>query len=167
MDFYRICERTTKSGKVEIYPEFLVGRSRDILIQGRDFQAIWDEEKGLWSTDEFDVATFVDRSLFEHQKNHKGQIETVVKTMSNYNTGLWTSFQTWKSRLPDNGQELNAKLIFADSTPRKEDYATARLPYSLEEGSPDAWGTLIGTLYDEDARRKARVAHRFHRGWRL
>jgi len=27
MDFYRICERTTKSGKVEIYPEFLVGRS--------------------------------------------------------------------------------------------------------------------------------------------
>ena len=154
MDFYRICERTTKSGKVEIYPEFLVGRSRDILIQGRDFQAIWDEEKGLWSTDEFDVATFVDRSLFEHQKNHKGQIETVVKTMSNYNTGLWTSFQTWKSRLPDNGQELNAKLIFADSTPRKEDYATARLPYSLEEGSPDAWGTLIGTLYDEDARRK-------------
>ena len=143
MDFYRICERTTKSGKVEIYPEFLVGRSRDILIQGRDFQAIWDEEKGLWSTDEFDVATFVDRSLFEHQKNHKGQIETVVKTMSNYNTGLWTSFQTWKSRLPDNGQELNSKLIFADSTPRKEDYATARLPYSLEEGEPVAWGTLI------------------------
>ena len=154
MDFYRICERTTKSGKVEIYPEFLVGRSRDILIQGRDFQAIWDEEKGLWSTDEFDVATFVDRSLFEHQKNHKGQIETVVKPLSNYSNGLWTSFQTWKSRLPDNGQELNAKLIFADSTPRKEDYATARLPYSLEEGSPDAWGTLIGTLYDEDARRK-------------
>ena len=74
--------------------------------------------------------------------------------MSNYNTGLWTSFQTWKSRLPDNGQELNSKLIFADSTPRKEDYATARLPYSLEDGPPDAWGRLIGVLYDEDARRK-------------
>nr|DAR71321.1 MAG TPA: DNA helicase [Caudoviricetes sp.] len=154
MDFYRICERTTKSGKVEIYPEFLVGRSRDILIQGRDFQAIWDEEKGLWSTDEFDVATFVDRSLFEHQNKLNGQLETVVKPLSNYSNGLWTSFQTWKSRLPDNGQELNSKLIFADSTPRKEDYATARLPYSLEDGTPDAWGRLIGVLYDEDARRK-------------
>lgn len=154
MDFYRICERTTKSGKVEIYPEFLVGRSRDILIQGRDFQAIWDEEKGLWSTDEFDVATFVDRSLFEHQKKLNGQLETVVKPLSNYSNGLWTSFQTWKSRLPDNGQELNSKLIFADSKPRKEDYATARLPYSLEEGEPVAWGSLVGTLYDEDARRK-------------
>ena len=154
MDFYRICERTTKSGKVEIYPEFLVGRSRDILIQGRDFQAIWDEEKGLWSTDEFDVATFVDRSLFEHQKKLNGQLETVVKPLSNYSNGLWTSFQTWKSRLPDNGQELNSKLIFADSKPRKEDYATARLPYSLEDGTPDAWGRLVGVLYDEDARRK-------------
>ena len=154
MDFYRICERTTKSGKVEIYPEFLVGRSRDILIQGRDFQAIWDEEKGLWSTDEFDVATFVDRSLFEHQKKLNGQLETVVKPLSNYSNGLWTSFQTWKSRLPDNGQELNSKLIFADSKPRKEDYATARLPYSLEDGTADAWGRLIGVLYDEDARRK-------------
>ena len=154
MDFYRICERTTKSGKVEIYPEFLVGRSRDILIQGRDFQAIWDEEKGLWSTDEFDVATFVDRSLFEHQKKLNGQLETVVKPLSNYSNGLWTSFQTWKSRLPDNGQELNSKLIFADSTPRKEDYATARLPYSLEDGPPNAWGRLVGVLYDEDARRK-------------
>ena len=154
MDFYRICERTTKSGKVEIYPEFLVGRSRDILIQGRDFQAIWDEEKGLWSTDEFDVATFVDRSLFEHQKKLNGQLETVVKPLSNYSNGLWTSFQTWKSRLPDNGQELNSKLIFADSKPRKEDYATARLPYSLEDGIPDAWGRLVGVLYDEDARRK-------------
>lgn len=154
MDFYRICERTTKSGKVEIYPEFLVGRSRDILIQGRDFQAIWDEEKGLWSTDEFDVATFVDRSLFEHQKKLNGQLETVVKPLSNYSNGLWTSFQTWKSRLPDNGQELNSKLIFADSKPRKEDYATARLSYSLEDGTPDAWGRLIGVLYDEDARRK-------------
>ena len=141
MDFYRICERTTKSGKVEIYPEFLVGRSRD-------------EEKGLWSTDEFDVATFVDRSLFEHQKKLNGQLETVVKPLSNYSNGLWTSFQTWKSRLPDNGQELNSKLIFADSKPRKEDYATARLPYSLEDGTPDAWGRLIGVLYDEDARRK-------------
>ena len=154
MDFYRICERTTKSGKVEIYPEFLVGRSRDILIQGRDFQAIWDEEKGLWSTDEFDVATFVDRSLFEHQKKLNGQLETVVKPLSNYSNGLWTSFQTWKSRLPDNGQELNSKLIFADSKTRKEDYATARLPYSLEDGTPDAWGRLVGVLYDEDARRK-------------
>ena len=80
MDFYRICERTTKSGKVEIYPEFLVGRSRDILIQGRDFQAIWDEEKGLWSTDEFDVATFVPlRAPEESQGSDRDRCENYVQ----------------------------------------------------------------------------------------
>ena len=154
MDFYRICERTTKSGKVEIYPEFLVGRSRDILVQGRDFQAIWNEEKGLWSTDEFDVAMLVDQDLFNYQKKHNGQLETVVKTLSNYSTGLWTTFQTWMSRLPDNGQELNSKLIFADTKSRKEDYATARLSYSLESGTPESWDRLIGILYSEADRQK-------------
>nr|DAF12196.1 MAG TPA: DNA helicase [Caudoviricetes sp.] len=154
MDFYRICERTTKSGKVEIYPEFLVGRSRDILVQGRDFQAIWNEEKGLWSTDEFDVATLVDQDLFNYQKKHNSQLETVVKTLSNYSTGLWTTFQTWMSRLPDNGQELNSKLIFADTKSRKEDYATARLSYSLESGTPESWDRLIGVLYSEADRQK-------------
>ena len=153
MDFYRICERV-KNGKVEIYPEFLVCRSRDILIQGGDFQAVWNEEKGLWSTDEFDVAHIVDKDLFSYQAEKKGSIDTVVKPLANYSNGGWTSFQTWKSRLPDNGHELNTKLIFADTASRKEDYGTARLPYSLEDGTPDAWGRLIGVLYDEDARRK-------------
>ena len=153
MDFYRICERV-KNGKVEIYPEFLVCRSRDILIQGGDFQAVWNEEKGLWSTDEFDVAHIVDKDLFSYQAEKKGSIDTVVKPLANYSNGGWTSFQTWKSRLPDNSHELNTKLIFADTASRKEDYGTARLPYSLEDGTPDAWGRLIGVLYDEDARRK-------------
>ena len=153
MDFYRICERV-KNGKVEIYPEFLVCRSRDILIQGGDFQAVWNEEKGLWSTDEFDVAHIVDKDLFSYQAEKKGSIDTVVKPLANYSNGGWTSFQTWKSRLPDNSHELNTKLIFADTASRKEDYGTARLPYSLEDGIPDAWGRLIGVLYDEDARRK-------------
>ena len=153
MDFYRICERV-KNGKVEIYPEFLVCRSRDILIQGGDFQAVWNEEKGLWSTDEFDVAHIVDKDLFSYQAEKKGSIDTVVKPLANYSNGGWTNFQTWKSRLPDNGHELNTKLIFADTASRKEDYGTARLPYSLEDGTPDAWGRLIGVLYDEDAQRK-------------
>ena len=154
MDFYRICERTTKSGKVEIYPEFLVCNSRDILVQGGEFQAIWDEAAGLWSTNEFDVARLVDHSLVEYESKHKGQIPTVVDTLANFNSGHWIKFQSWKSKLPDNGKVLNSKLIFADDAPRKEDYATARLQYSLEGGTPESWDRLIGTLYGEDDRRK-------------
>ncbi len=124
--------------KVEIYPEFLsISGSRDILIQGRDFQAIWDEEKGSGLQTGL-TSLRLDRSLFEHQKNHKGQIETVVKTI-NYN---WTMDQlpNLEVRLPDNGQELNAKLIFADEVlPRERKTMPLQgLPYSLEKGEPVA-----------------------------
>ena len=55
MDFYRIKERSVKKGLVEIYPDFRICRSKDLMVRGKAFYAIWDEEAGLWSTDEYDV----------------------------------------------------------------------------------------------------------------
>jgi len=66
-------------------------------------------------------------TLFAYQAEKRGSIDTVVKPLANYSNGGWTSFQTWKSRLPDNGHELNTKLIFADTPSRKEDYGTVEL----------------------------------------
>jgi hypothetical protein len=54
MDFYSIGVKETRNG-VEIYPEFLVQRSKDLMIRGQSFYAIWDADRGLWSTDEYDV----------------------------------------------------------------------------------------------------------------
>ena len=64
MDFYQILSKDTKDKSgVELYPEFIVGRSQDLMVQGRTFYAIWDEEKGLWSRDEYDVQRLVDEEL--------------------------------------------------------------------------------------------------------
>ena len=64
MDFYQIgmreIERGPRKGEFELYPDFTVGRSKDLMVRGRSFYAIWDEEKGLWSTDEYDVQRLVD-----------------------------------------------------------------------------------------------------------
>ena len=51
MDFYRIQNRVTKTG-VEVFPGFKVTRSKDLMVRGKSFYAIWDDEVGLWSTDE-------------------------------------------------------------------------------------------------------------------
>jgi hypothetical protein len=48
---------------LELYPDFIVGRSEDLMVQGRTFYAIWDEERGLWSRDEYDVQRLVDEDL--------------------------------------------------------------------------------------------------------
>ena len=55
MDFFRVKQKDAGKNRIEIYPDFSVGKSKDLMIRGKSFYAIWDEEKGLWSTDEYDV----------------------------------------------------------------------------------------------------------------
>ena len=62
MDFYQIRTKETKEG-LELYPDFIVSKSKDLMTQGHSFYAIWDEALGLWSRDEFDVQRLVDESL--------------------------------------------------------------------------------------------------------
>lgn len=156
MDFYRIREHAAKSGLIEIYPEFLVTRSRDIMIQAKTFAGIWDDEVGLWSTDEYDVARLVDQDLeryYEQNKSRYGN-NVYVKYMRDFSSGTWVTYRSWISKVSDSAHPLDQTLTFADTPVHRENYASQRLPYSLEEGTPEAWNTLIGRLYSEDERAK-------------
>ena len=95
MDFYRIKERTVKNGVVEIYPDFRVVRSKDLMIRGRSFYAIWDEEAGLWSTDEYDVQRLVDDDLlrYEEEKFKGSEVVTHVKLLSDFGSNSWLQFR--------------------------------------------------------------------------
>lgn len=61
LDFFTFAERAAKGGAIEIRPDWKVLRSYDLMVRGRDFYAVWDEERGLWSTDEYDVQRLVDK----------------------------------------------------------------------------------------------------------
>ena len=63
LDFMIISTRSTKRGVIEIYPKFVIKKSKDLMIRGGDFYAIWDEERGLWSTDEQDALHMIDNEL--------------------------------------------------------------------------------------------------------
>ena len=54
----------------------------------------------------------------------------------------------------DNFHTLDDKLIFSNTDTTKEDYASKRLTYPLEDGDYSAWDKLIGTLYSPDERHK-------------
>ena len=49
---------------------------------------------------------------------------------------------------------LDEKLIFSNTETTKEDFASKRLSYPLEEGRIDAWDKLVGTLYSPEERHK-------------
>src|SRR6478736_193090 len=152
MDFYRFSTKENKNGTTELYPGFKVGRSTDLMVRGGAFYAVWDEEAGLWSTDEYRLAEIVDRELREFAS--KSDIPYIIKDMTNFETGSWSNFQRFVSQISDNSVQLDQNLTFLNTEVKKSDYASKRLPYSLAPGPIEAWDELVVTLYSVEEREK-------------
>lgn len=162
MDFYTICKCPSRKGDViELRPQFKVGRSKDLMIRAKSFYAIWDEEKGLWSTDEYDVQRMIDKELWEFKdeldakKNpDQASISYVVKSLSNFSSNSWPEFRRYMANVSDTYHELDTTLTFQNTKVNKNDYASKRLPYSLESGKAESYEELISTLYSPEERAK-------------
>jgi hypothetical protein len=151
MDFYQICTRESK-GVPELYADFTVGRSKDLMVRGRSFYAIWDEKAGLWSTDEYKVQELVDEELREYAE--KSGVSYNVKYLRSFSNNGWSQFRKYMQNISDNSHELDSKLTFSNTDVKKSDYVSRRLPYPLEEGDCSAWDELVGTLYSVEERAK-------------
>lgn len=156
MAFYEIRSREIKGNIIEIYPDFVVQRSQDLMVQGRTFYAIWDEEKGLWSRDEYDVQRLVDKHLKEEAEKLSKEIgiNPQVKYMRSFGSNTWAQFRKYLANISDNNHPLDSKVLFSNSSVKKTDYASKKLSYPLEEGDFSAWDELVGTLYSVDERAK-------------
>ena len=160
VDFFKVSTRDIKLGKeigVEVYPNFVVGKSKDLMIRGGDFYALWVEERKLWSMDEDDVICLVDRELDLYAKKLREKTEStvVVSHMWDAKTGMIDRWHKYcQHQLRDNYHMLDEKLIFSNDLAIKEDYASKRLNYPLEAGDISAWDKLIGTLYLPEERHK-------------
>lgn len=157
VDFYNIVVRRPRKGLVEIAPEFQYNRSDDIMIRGRDFYAIWDEEKQLWSTDEFDVQRLIDDHLRQFHKDHESEYvgcDVEVKYMKWQSTGSWEKWKRYLKLSPDKYHQLDEQIIFRNSNPKRDEYASKKLPYSLEKGNHDSYDTIMDTLYFPEERDK-------------
>ena len=153
LDFFTFAERSAKGGAIEIRPDWKVLRSYDLMVRGKAFYAIWDEEKGLWSTDEYDVQRLVDKALDEYRQA-RGDGDFRVKYLRDFSSGMWSMCQTYIRSLSDNSHDLDTQLTFANTPVRKEQYASRRLPYALEKGDISSYEELISTLYDPGEREK-------------
>lgn len=157
LDFLMISTRSTKRGVIEIYPKFIIKKSSDLMIRGGDFYAIWVEERGLWSTDEQDALSIIDKYLDEYAEENKGKFEGHVRVMH-----MWDAesgmIDTWhkycQKQMRDSFHQLDDKLIFSNTKVSKKDYSSKRLPYPLEKGNVSAWDKLISTLYSPEERHK-------------
>lgn len=156
IDFLFIARRTGKHGVIEIYPKLIIKHSKDLMIRGGDFYAIWLEERGLWSTDEQDALQLIDRELDNYAETHKADFDNYrVLHMWDAESGMIDIWHRYCQRqMRDSFVMLDEKLIFSNTEVKKEDYASKRLPYPLEQGSIKAWDELMSVLYAPDERMK-------------
>ena len=156
LDFLVIATRPTKSG-TEIYPIFRTyPKSQDLMFRGGDFYAIWDDELGIWSTDEDDAKRLIDIELDKYLEEHKNEFfNPIVKHMWNSKSGAIDDWHKFCQRqMRDNFKMLDQKIVFANDEVNKLDYSSKRLTYPLESGSIAAYDKLISTLYSEEERHK-------------
>lgn len=156
MDFFimQVQVDEKKDGVLTLTPNFIVGRSKDLMVRGRSFYAIWDEEAGLWSTDEYDLSRLVDAEMRKYAEEHYPGQNVNIKSMTNYNNKSWINYRMFVSNISDSYHQLDESLTFANQKVKQSDYVSRRLPYSLEEGDCSAWDEIVGTLYSVEERRK-------------
>lgn len=153
LDFVSIKSTVQKSTLI-IYPEFIVKRSRDLMIRGKAFYAVWDEEVGLWSKNEDDVQRMVDNAVLKVASETETNLKKEVKLLREFSSNKWSEWQKYCKSLPDNYNELDENLIFSNQKVKKTDYVSRILPYPIEQSDISSYDELMSTLYDPEERRK-------------
>ena len=145
-----------KGQPAEVYPKFITKQSKDLMIRGGDFYAIWDARNGRWSTRWDDVIDLIDEELERYKETVKDQYDVIkVAYMWDSDSGSidkWRKYVT--KQTSDNYYPLDETLVFENTTPKREDYSSKHVPYALEHGSIDNWNELVGTLYSPEERHK-------------
>ena len=121
LDFFKICVRNPRKGDLEIYPQFIVDDTEDLMIRGGDFYAIWDEKKGLWSTKENTASKIIDREVMKFKKEKFPSSEetdkpVVCKLMRDSDSGVIDKWHKYvQKQMRDSYHLLDEKIIFQNS----------------------------------------------------
>lgn len=157
LDFLLVTTRSPKRGIVEVYPKFIIKKSKDLMIRGGDFYAIWIEERGMWSTDEQDALQLIDKEIKKKYEETKKDSEDIVHALYMWDSGSGM-IDSWhkycQKQMRDSFHQLDDKLIFSNVETKKTDYATKKLPYPLESGEIASYDKLMSVLYSPEERMK-------------
>ena len=158
MDFYKPSIEY-KNKVYYVSPAFVSKPSKDLMIRGKAFYAVWNESQGLWSTDLYDLINIIDSELDQYVKELRKSEQyrdapIIVKYMSDHKSHVLKDFVEYTKMLPDRYKPLDSSVIFQNVGTAKEDYASRKLPYALAEGDTSAWDTLVGKLYSPSEKEK-------------
>ena len=159
LDFVKVTAKQ-KNGALEIAPSFKVIKSKDLMIRGNTFYAIWDEGLNKWTTDEFEAIRLIDEDTLEFANDNYGDLASpqLLVNADNCLIDKWKKYCQKQSI--NNYVALDESLLFSNMERSRDKYSSKQLPYPLERGDYSAWDRLLSVLYDETERHKIEWADR-------
>ena len=158
LDFINIKTKIDDKKKtISVFPSFIVDESKDLMIKGKAFYAIWDEEIGMWNTNERRACKLIDRLVRNRTEEiQEKRPDYIVNstTLFDYDSRRYTTWQNYCKALPDSYKQLDEDVTFLSDVVKKEDYRSKRLSYDMAEMPTPNFDELMDTLYSEDDRQK-------------
>ena len=160
LDFMEVNTKVKQTKKdyndiLEVYPTFLVGRTKDLMIRGSDVYAVWSEASKRWVTDEADIIPIIDAEISNYiqeiPKEKAEHYDIRPMYLRNSDTKMidkWHQFT--RHQMPDVYHQLDSTIIFDDTKVKREDYSTKCLPYHLIKKEPIAYQKLTSVLYAQE-----------------
>lgn len=157
MDQVKIKVVSDGKGKTTVYADPRTRGFHDLLVKGSAFYAVFDPDTNLWSQDLSRLSELIDRDIHD-EVNRRGldpaDPHVIIRYMDSTSNGCWTKYCNSLRYLDDSKVALNQKMIFADETPKREDYATYKLDYSVKQGDTSSYDKLMSTIYSKEERDK-------------
>ena len=159
LDFITIQQKSIKKDIIEIFPKFIVSQnSKDLMVRGRDFYAVWDDANKIWSLNEDTVINLVDAELNAYKEKLNKMLPDAavqVKYMWDSDSGVIDKWHKYvQKQMRDNYKVLDNKVIFSNQATKRNDYASKKLEYPIAPGDISAYDELMSTLYDPAEREK-------------
>lgn len=155
LDFIIISCKKTRNGYV-IEPLIKDSEvSKDLMIKGHRFYAIWDKRRLKWYDKKRDVRRLVDECIRDYIKergwDQEGAPSLDIRWASIENNGFMKLFENYcRNTADDNFIPLNSKLVFKSDPYVRENYSTFRLDYDIIEEPTPYYDKLAHTLYSEE-----------------
>lgn len=146
------------SAKLQRYiysPSFVADPDlKDIMIRGQDLYAVYNRKTGLWINDKLKANKLLDDAMraavvkdagASLDDPEHGPIIRYLRNTDNHMIDKWYKF--CKFQMADHYQTLNQKIIFSNTEVKRDDYASYRLPYPIQEEPTPYFDKLVNTLY--------------------
>ena len=162
LDFVHVKKRDKNKSTIYIYPDFIITPStKDLMIRGGSFYAVWDEEAGLWTRNLYRLMEMVDKEVEDEfmrccQSGDLVNVGYVPFYMKYESSGLLRKFNKFTKECYDIWTPLDQKPIFRSDIPKRSDCASFRLPYDIDpdERNIELYDKMMSTLYSPLERRK-------------